>query len=99
MRSGEIAGELSVLADRTVGSRVAMMICFVNHDGAPQKFSQLLIDDLEARRCPVICLQIPPLLANRIANWEEQQAPGFSESWDTDRRFGRHRPQGIRSIE
>lgn len=66
-------GELVVMTDRRPGSRVGMLIYFVNHDAAPEKFSSLLLSDLEERKCDVICLPLPAVLEGRIAGWEKQQ--------------------------
>lgn len=46
----------------------------------------------KVRATPLVFLSVPWVPASgknaNLANWDEQQAPGFSESWDTDRRFG-----------
>ena len=65
-------GDLSLLTDRRPGSRLGMLISFVNHDGAPEQFLATLLGDLDDRRCTIICLPIPSVLAGRIAAWETQ---------------------------
>lgn len=66
-------GELCVMADRRPGARLGMLIYFVNHDAAPEKFSTLLINDLSDRQCTIVCLPLPEVLKGRIAAWEQQQ--------------------------
>jgi hypothetical protein len=70
---GDPVGELSVLVGRRPGARVGQLITFVNHDDAPQKFGDIVLRDLDERRCAVVVLPVPEVLKGRIAAWETQR--------------------------